>query len=701
VINPVLAQDKTPLDLETAILKGRSKLAPEDIAGISWISNDLFTASGSDGVLRIRNSKGEAVDSITVDEVNQKMLELGQDSLKYLRPDAWKDSNLFYFIHQRGVFSFNRDDRSLVKISHHPEKAENLELSRSTGRLAYTIGNDVYVSTLIDPKIPVTNHGDSEVRAGIAIHRSEFGITKGLFWSEDGTKLGFYEMDESAVSTYPLASYNTIPGKAEPLKYPMAGQSSQKARVGIYHVEENKTVYLNTGPPSENYLTNFKFLPVPSLACVVHVNRDQNEASLKVYNTITGKLDKELFKESHEKYVEPEEPPVFLPNGDFLWLSERDGFNHLYLYDAEGNLKKQISKGPFEVQRLIGTYNNGKSVIFTASEGLMNSTIYSASIPGGNLDKLDPRQGTFRVYGSDNSNLIIKYSSIEVANDVSIVTPQGKKLATLLNVENAPFEEYEIGEITFPVITAADSTPLQGRLIKPFDFDSTKTYPVLVYVYGGPHVQLIQNNYHGSAAFWMFYAANMGYLVFTIDGRGSSGRGLEFEQATFRNLGETELQDQLAGVDYLAGLSFADTSRMAIHGWSYGGYMTTSMMLKYPQIFDVGVAGGPVTDWHLYEVMYTERYMDTPVQNPEGYKRADLKNYAKELRGDLLLIHGLDDDVVVPQHSYNLLEAFIDSGKEVDFFVYPGHKHNVRGKDRVHLMYKVLNYIDTHLDLGD
>jgi dipeptidyl-peptidase-4 len=196
----------------------------------------------------------------------------------------------------------------------------------------------------------------------------------------------------------------------------------------------------------------------------------------------------------------------------------------------------------------------------------------------------------------------------------------------------------------------------------------------------------------------MFHAANRGYVVFTVDGRGSSHRGLEFEQATFRQLGTAEMEDQLAGVEYLKTLPYVDSEKMAIHGWSFGGFMTTSLMLRHPGVFDVGVAGGPVTDWRLYEVMYTERYMDTPEENPEGYEGADLKNYVDQLEGDLLLIHGLDDDVVVPQHSYTLLEAFVDAAVQVDFFVYPGHPHNVRGKDRIHLMTKVLNYIDLHLN---
>jgi dipeptidyl-peptidase-4 len=267
---------------------------------------------------------------------------------------------------------------------------------------------------------------------------------------------------------------------------------------------------------------------------------------------------------------------------------------------------------------------------------------------------------------------------------------------TLLNAED-PLKNHFIGNIELGKITGHDGTALNYRLIKPTAFDPSKKYPVLVYVYNGPHVQLVNNGYLAGGSLWMNYFAERGYLVFTIDGRGSANRGKKFEQAIHRQLGNAEMEDQLAGVEWLRKQPFVDEGKMAIHGWSFGGFMTTSLMLRQPGVFKCGIAGGPVLDWSLYEVMYTERYMDTPQENPEGYKENNLSNYVKNLSGPLLMIHGTDDDVVVMQHNMRFLKTCITNNIPIDFFAYPGHAHNVRGKDRVHLMHKILDYVEHEL----
>ena len=272
----------------------------------------------------------------------------------------------------------------------------------------------------------------------------------------------------------------------------------------------------------------------------------------------------------------------------------------------------------------------------------------------------------------------------------------GKVTQTLLKAEN-PYKDYKVGELTLFQLKAEDGTPLNARLIKPVDFDPKKKYPAIVYLYGGSHAQLVSDSWRGGADRWMEMMAQKGYVVFTMDNRGSAHRGIKFEQATHRQLGTAELSDQLKGVDYLKSQPWVDAARMGIYGWSFGGFMTTSMMLKQPDIFKAAVAGGPVMDWRLYEVMYAERYMDTPEENPEGFESANLLSKVKNLKGRLLLIHGTVDDVVVWQHSLSFLKKAVDEGVLVDYFVYPGHPHNVRGKDRVHLMRKITQYFEDHL----
>ncbi len=698
----VNAQELKDLDLETAVMEQYRSLYPDRLSGLEWVTSETFTVVGDKGELMILNISGDTTRTITPEEVNTALSSLEVDSIKSVRPYAWLSSEMFVVRCGNELVKFKTGDLSAELHMHIPSNAENLEFSDQSGFLAYTLGNDVLIATPSDSAIRVTNHGNSQTSAGIAIHRSEFGITKGLFWSQDGKMLGFYEMDESMVTDYPLANYSPIPAEVNLIKYPMAGQKSHHAKTGVFNVNTKSLTYLKTGKPLDHYLTNFTFSPDGQSAYLAEVNRDQNEMKLNVYESASGNFIETLFVETDAEYVEPEQPPYF-PKEDsdaFLWMSERDGYNHIYSYSTDGKLIKQLTDGDFDVLEINGQTADGKTIVVTAVDGLMDRAIYSVGLKSGKMKKLTSGVGNYGVTMDNGEYFILSNSSPTAANNVSVYDVSGKVITTLLNAEN-PLDEYKLGKVEFPILTADDGKKLQGRLIKPYDFDASKKYPVIVYVYGGPHAQMVRNDYKGGAALWMFEAANRGYLVFTVDGRGSGNRGLEFEQTVFRQLGTLEMEDQLKGVEYLKSLPFVDVDKLAVHGWSFGGYMTTSLMLRHPGVFKIGVAGGPVTDWRLYEIMYGERYMDTPETNPEGYETADLKNYTDNLEGDLLLIHGLDDNVVVPQHSYTLLEQIVKSGKQVDFFSYTGHEHNVRGKDRVHLMTKVLDYIDLHFKDGE
>lgn len=693
------AQTRKELTLHDAIMEQSRLLSPDDISGVKWISPTEFVHSGGDGVLLFRNLKGDTLKTLTTEILNNSLAALDVDPVSSISPYGWKNANEFYLRCGGDLLLFNTLNNTATNFLHFPSDAKNLEFSKNSGNVAYTIGNDVYIATAADSAIRVTNHEGTEISAGVAIHRSEFGITKGLFWAEDGQKLGFYEMDESMVTDYPLVDYNPYPAKVNLIKYPMAGQTSHQARVGIFDLKSQKTTYLKTGKPLDHYLTNFTFSPEGKWAYLAELNRDQNDMNLNVYDVQTGDKSKTLFNEKDEKYVEPQHSAYF-PKADgktFLWFSFRDGFNHLYLYDNDGKIIRKVTDGDFDILSIDGQSEDGNTLVVTAVDGLMDRAIYAVDINKGKMRKLTTDPGTYRVNMGKGDHFIEHYNSPKTGNEVSVVNLKGTEMSRLLTAKN-PLKDYAIGKLEFPVITAKDGTKLQARLIKPVDFDPSKKYPVIVYLYNGPHVQLVRDDYKGGAAMWMYEAANRGYIVFTVDGRGSGNRGLAFEQVTFRQLGTVEMEDQLAGVDYLKSLPYVNSEKMAVHGWSFGGFMATSLMLRYPGVFKVGVAGGPVTDWRLYEIMYTERYMDTPQQNPEGYETADLKNYVQNLDGDLLMIHGLDDNTVVPQHAFTLIKAFVDAKVQTDFFTYPGHEHNVRGIDRVHLMTKVLDYIDLHLE---
>lgn len=421
---------------------------------------------------------------------------------------------------------------------------------------------------------------------------------------------------------------------------------------------------------------------------------------LNKYDIKTGQLVKTLFEEKNEQYVEPEDDLIFLnenPN-QFIWISERDGYRHIYLYNTDGELISQLTKGEWIVRDFLGMGPSDKYAYFTATkESPLNTDVYSVALKSGEIMKISGMEGTHRAVLNKNGKYFIDiFSDTATVREYSIISTKGK-LAQVLKQSDNPLVDYNVGEMSIFSIKADDDTDLYCRMITPPEFDPAKKYPVIVYVYGGPHAQLVTNSWMGGASYFLYYMAQEGYVIFTLDNRGSAHRGRDFEQAVHRKMGTIEVEDQAKGVEYLKGLSFIDSDRIGVNGWSYGGFMTISLMLKEADDFKVGVCGGPVTDWKYYEIMYGERYMDTPDENPDGYAEASLLNHADKLKGDLLIIHGTSDPVVVWQHTLVLITKFIKEGKQVDYFVYPGHGHGVGGMDRVHLNAKMAKYFIDHL----
>lgn len=536
------------------------------------------------------------------------------------------------------------------------------------------------------------------------------------------------------VTQYPLVDITARVGEVNNIRYPMAGMTSHKVQVGIYNPANGKTVYLNTGDPTDRYFTNIAWAPDEKTLFLIELNRDQNHSKLCQYDAASGELMQVLIEEMHPKYVEPQNPILFLPwdSNKFIYQSQCDGYNHLYLYDLEqlhaiqpqkltkGEVEKlwktiekagkgktpagvagiQLTSGKWLVQSILGFNAKKKEVIIAATkESPLQSNLYKVSIANGKLTPIDNGLGVHNAQlSASGAYLLDNWSAPDVPRAINIAsTANGKETVRLLTAAN-PFEGFKMPSVETGTLKAADGkTDLYYRLIKPADFDPTKKYPAIVYVYGGPHAQLIVNNWNYAARGWDLYMANKGYILFTVDNRGSSNRGLEFENCTFRHLGIEEGKDQVKGVEFLQSLPYVDGNRIGVHGWSFGGHMTTALMLRYPDLFKVGVAGGPVIDWGYYEVMYGERYMDTPQTNPEGYKQCNLKNLAPNLKGHLMIIHDDHDDTCVPQHTLSFMKACVDARTYPDLFIYPGHKHNVLGRDRVHLHEKITRYFEDYL----
>jgi dipeptidyl-peptidase-4 len=694
----LFAQDKQ-LTIEDASYMNRS-IMPESIRGLSWMGNaSVFTYTEGNTMMASKATSDKPFALFNLDDINSSLNKIGGDSLRRLPSFEWLDENSGYFTAGNTVYLYMIDSRQIRELNDYPQEAANTDLNEHNWAMAYTIENNLYIA-FEGRQIQISHDEDPGIINGQTVHRNEFGISGGTFWSPEGNYLAFYRKDETMVSNYPLVDVDARVAALEEIKYPMAGMASHEVTLGVYEISTGKTIFLNTGEPADQYLTCVTWSPDEKYIYIAVLNRDQNHMKLNQYDARSGALVKTLFEEKNDKYVEPEDNLVFLNDEpeQFIWHSERDGFRHLYLYNTNGEMISQLTKGDWVVRSFMGLDPNNKHAYFSATkESPLNTDIYSVELKSGDIMKISGKQGTHYAVLNENGKFYFDiFSDTTTTREYSIMSTKGK-LVQVLQEDKDPLADYDLGKMSIFSIEADDGTDLYCRMITPPGFDATKKYPVIVYVYGGPHAQLVTNSWLGGASMFLYYMAQQGYVIFTLDNRGSAHRGRDFEQAVHRNMGTIEVEDQGRGVEFLKSLPFIDSGRIGVNGWSYGGFMTISLMLKKADDFKVGVCGGPVTDWQYYEIMYGERYMDTPESNPDGYAEASLLNHASKLKGDLLIIHGTSDPVVVWQHSLALINKCIKEGVQVDYFVYPGHGHGVGGMDRIHLNAKMAKYFTDHL----
>ena len=697
-ITNVMAQElKTPT-LEDLIPGGETYRYAENLYGLQWWGDECIKP-GIDTLFVINPNTGKEK-TITTREIVNKVLEENQSGkLQHFHSVSfpWSDKEQMLIKLPGKYIVYDFKNNQIVSTTALKKEAANQDYCTTTGNVAYTVGNNLYIN-----ENAITDESEGVV-CGQSVHRNEFGISKGTFWSPKGNLLAFYRMDESMVTQYPLVDITQRIAEVNNIRYPMAGMTSHLVTIGIHNPSNGKTLYLKAGDPTDRYFTNISWAPDEKSLYLIELNRDQNHAKLCQYNAETGELMATLFEETHPKYVEPQQPIVFLPwdATKFIYQSQRDGFNHLYLYDTTGKLIRQLTEGKWLVSDILGFNEKKKEVLFSANDATGRNN-FSVNIRTGErslpFSMYTTTEGVHNAIASNSGRYVIdNYSTPTLPRKIDIIDTQTGKSVNLLTAAN-PFLGFKMPVIETGTIKAADGvTDIYYRLIKPADMDPNKKYPAIVYVYGGPHAQMVTGGWQNGARGWDIYMANKGYIMFTIDNRGSSNRGLEFENVTFRHLGIEEGKDQVKGVEYLQSLPYVDGNRIGVHGWSFGGHMTTALLLRYPEIFKVGVAGGPVIDWAYYEIMYGERYMDTPQSNPEGYEQCNLKNLAGNLKGHLLIIHDDHDDTCVPQHTLSFMKACIDARTYPDLFIYPGHKHNVMGRDRIHLHEKITRYFEDNL----
>ena len=588
------------------------------------------------------------------------------------------------------------------------EKASHSDWNAMTKATAYVNvdNHQLYVIDAEGRNHQLSTDASRDILYGQSVHRDEFGYTKGTFWSPNGELLAFTKMDQSMVAEYPLVDIpepskepesGTQMAKTNPVKYPMAGEPMHKVTIGVYNMQTDKIVYLKAGDPTDRYFTNVAWSPDSKIIYLFELNRDQNDCKLVSYNAETGDRIAELYRETDAKYVEPQHPIMFLPwdNSKFILQSQKDGYNHLYLFNKDGKQLKQLTSGPWVVENVVG-FNNEKHTVITLSNECnpIQRNVFSVNVDTGKRAHIDEDgEGWHSAQLSASGKYLVdSYSAPEIPRNIAIINTENAKCTRYFTAEN-PWKGYAVPEYKSGTIKAADGqTDLYYRMVMPVNFDPNKKYPAIIYVYGGPHAHNVDARWHWGSRSWETYMAQNGYLLFIVDNRGSENRGKAFEQVTFRRLGEVEMQDQMQGVAFLKSLPYVDADKLGVHGWSYGGFMTINLMTTYPDVFKVGVAGGPVIDWKWYEIMYGERYMDKPQDNPEGYASTSLLAKAKNLKGRLQIIIGLNDPVVLPQHAFSFLKQCILDDKQPDFFVYPGEPHNMRGHQSTHLHERISRY---------
>ncbi len=672
---------------------------PVSVRQLQWIGNtNDYTLTDNNTVFKTGAKNGTQTSLFDLDMINKAMADNGYDSIKRLPQLRFYSNHNCRFSYQNNYYDYNFVTEDLKWINKVPDEAENIDFESNTRFIAYTIDNNLYYS--IDGKSKqVTFDNNKEIVNGQTVHRVEFGITKGIFWSPESKKLAYYRKDESMVTDYPIVDVTKRVAEVDNTKYPMAGMPSHEVTLNVYDLTSGNTVAMKTGEPADQYLTSVTWGPEAKYIYIALLNREQNHMMLNKYDAATGDLVKTLFEEQDDAYVEPQHELYFMPDNKnhFIWQSSRDGWNHLYLYNTEGELIHQLTKGEWIVTDLIGLKDDGKLWFTGTKESPLENNLYQVKPGSDNIKRITPDHGTHHVSISNSGKYIIDiFSSTDVTRQYQLLNSKGK-VVRIIKENKDPLADYKLGDMSIFTLKSDSGDDLYCRMIKPVDFDSTKKYPVIVYVYGGPHAQLITDSWLGGAGLFLNYLAEQGYLIWTLDNRGSANRGLEFEQIIHRNLGIHEVADQMVGVNYLKTLPYVDSDRIGVDGWSYGGFMTINLMLSYPDVFKVGVAGGPVIDWKYYEVMYGERYMDTPDENPDGYKNCSLLNKVDNLKGKLMIIHGTSDPTVVWQNSLQFLKTAIEKNKQVDYFVYPGHGHNVHGIDRAHLYTKITTYFNDYL----
>ncbi len=575
-------------------------------------------------------------------------------------------------------------------------------------KVAFVYENNLYYKDLNSGEVvQVTRDGKrNEIINGATdwVYEEEFGFARAFQWSPDGQRIAFYRFDERQVPEFTMTNYK---GGLYPeyvtFKYPKVGQPNSIVTIHVYHLDRKMTRQIATGDETDIYIPRIKWTRDPYLLCVFRMNRHQNRLELLLAETTTGKTSL-MLEETSKWYIDIHDNLTFLADGrHFIWTSEQDGYNHIYLYDMGGQLVRQLTKGPWEVTDFYGVDEaNGMIYFQAAMDSPMDRKVYAVRLDGkGRIKKLNRHDGWNSAQFSSTFDYFVNtWSTINTPPVFTVCDRNGKELRVIEgNIALRDKQRaYGVSQVEFFDFTTSEGVTLNGWMIKPPAFDATKQYPVLMYVYGGPGSQQVTDAWKGQNYWWFQMLAQQGFIVACVDNRGTGGRGAEFKKMTYLQLGHYETIDQIEAARYLGSQPWVDAERIGIFGWSYGGYMSSLCLLKGNDVFKAAIAVAPVTNWKWYDTIYTERYMRTASENPEGYEQNSPVNFADRLKGNYLIIHGMGDDNVHFQHTAEMVNALIAANKQFDTYFYPNRNHGIYGgPTRLHLYTKMTQFLHDKL----
>ena len=708
-----LALNAQKRDVTLADIWSDGTFAAESVYGLRSMNNGLHYTSLEDGKINKYGYEKEGLIETILSEDELKPSGNGEsisiDEYQF-SPDESKvlistETEKIYRHSTREIYYiFDLKTKKLSKLT--DDKVRYATFSPDGKNIAYVKRNNLFVANIA----PETSRSSIMTRnitsdgvfnkiingATDWVYEEEFAFDKAFFWSPDGEKIAFYRFDETEVEQFSMDVYGTLYPSQDVFKYPKAGEVNAKVTIHVYNSETQKTTPIDLG--KYEYIPRIKWTKSNNSLSVQRMNRHQNVLDLILINT-SDYSQNIILNETTETYIDITDNLTFLNNKkQFIWTSEKDGYNHIYLYDINGKLVNQVTRGNWDVSSYEGFDEASSTIFYLSSEGSpIEKQLYSIGLDGKSKKKLTTKKGQNRAVFSKGFKYYINYHSS--ANTPYYITlHDGTGIEKRVLKDNAELlkelEKFNISQQEFFTFNTNEGTNLNAWMIKPQDFDESKKYPVLMYVYGGPGAQTVKNSWGGSNFFWYQLLASKGYIIVSVDNRGTGSRGSEFKKCTYKQLGKYETIDQIASAKYLQSLSFVDGNRIGIWGWSYGGYMSSNCLFKGSDVFKMAIAVAPVTNWRYYDSIYTERYMQTPEENANGYDDNSPINHVEKLTGEFLLVHGMGDDNVHFQNAVELSEALVQADKQFDVMYYRNRSHGISGGNtRLHLYKKMTDFV--------